>query len=61
LFHPDEEMGEWSFVELVQYSSLLAAGYSIIHNKQVPAFPIAYLAWGFGIGGPFQLLLKIYP
>jgi hypothetical protein len=31
----DEELGEWSFVELAQYSSLLAAAYNIIHNKQV--------------------------
>jgi hypothetical protein len=33
----DEELGEWSFVELAQYSSLLAAAYNIIHNKQVPS------------------------
>ncbi len=36
LFFLDEELGEWSFVELAQYSSLLAAAYNIIHNKQVP-------------------------
>ncbi len=32
----DDELGQWSFVELAQYSSLLAAAYNIIHNKQVP-------------------------
>jgi hypothetical protein len=36
LFFLDDELGEWSFVELAQYSSLLAAAYNIIHNKQVP-------------------------
>ncbi len=37
LFFLDKELGEWSFVELAQYSSLLAAAYNIIHNKQVPS------------------------
>jgi hypothetical protein len=40
-FYLDDELGEWSFVELAQYSSLLAAAYNIIHNKQVPS--LSYL------------------